>query len=147
MQVQFIDLSKYLRAIIDIIQERVKERNIHIKIFISIIFYRKSIVENNCIKVKCVKLFIHFSFSGTIMISRRLGDEQFRTSDMSKLRMPFTFGHLVLSSRLFQTPPEALTRRPTSSAIVIQQNLKRRLVLRCIFAMHSDSVHEYARAS
>lgn len=88
---------------------------------------------------------IHFSFPRYNDISRRVGDEKSRTSDISKLRMPFTFGHLVLSSRLFQTPPEALTSRPTSSAIVTQQNLKRPLVLtmRCIFAMHSDSVHEY----
>lgn len=98
------------------------------------------------LKIKCVKLFT-FHLRPIIMISRRVGDEKSRTSDMSKLRMPFTFGHLVLSSRLFQTPPEASTRRPTSSAIVTQQNPKRRLVLRCIFAMHSDPVHEHARTS
>ncbi|KYM92239.1 hypothetical protein ALC53_01302 [Atta colombica] len=60
----------------------------------------------------------------------------FYTSDMSKLRIPFTFGHLVLSSRLFQTLPASPMRNP-----MISSNPERRLVPGCIFTVHSDSAH------
>ncbi|KYN19086.1 hypothetical protein ALC57_08576, partial [Trachymyrmex cornetzi] len=60
----------------------------------------------------------------------------FYTSDMSKLRIPFTFGHLVLSSRLFQTLSASPMRNP-----MISSNPERRLVPGCIFTVHSDSAH------
>lgn len=57
-----------------------------------------------------------------------------RTSDMSKFLIPFTLGHLVLSSRLFHV---ASTLQPmrNSSAIIVEQNLAR-FVPGCISLGH-----------
>lgn len=70
----------------------------------------------------------------SIIITEQWLHREERTSDMSKFLIPFTLGHLVLSSRLFHV---ASTLQPmrNSSAIIVEQNLAR-FVPGCISLGH-----------